>query len=102
MSNRYRKKVKHFDEPGHCHELTFSCYRRIPLLTEDPWRELLCQALDRAVERHRYQLFAFVLMPEHVHLLVQPLFDGSAVSSLLNAIKRPFSYRIKQKRGFAI
>ena len=36
-------------------------------------------------------------MPEHVHLLVQPTPDGSPVSSLLNAIKRPFSYRIKQR-----
>ena len=25
MGNGHRKRVKHFDEPGHCHELTFSC-----------------------------------------------------------------------------
>ena len=97
MSTGHRKRVKHYDEPGRCHELTFSCYRRMPLLTNDPWRELFCQALDGAIERHKYQTFAFVLMPEHVHLLVQPSTDGSGVSSLLKAIKRPFSYRIKQR-----
>jgi putative transposase len=72
----------------------------MPLLTNDSWRELFCQALDRAIERQQYQLFAFVIMPEHVHLLVQPLADRSVVSSLLKAIKRPFSYRIKQRPGY--
>ena len=97
MNSRHRKLVKHYDEPGHCHELTFSCYRRMPLLTNNPWRTLFCQSIERAVQRHQYQLFAFVLMPEHVHLLVQPTCDESPVSSLLKAIKRPFSYRIKQR-----
>ncbi|MCH7688778.1 MAG: transposase [Planctomycetes bacterium] len=97
MTSLHRKKVKHYDKPGHCHELTFSCYRRLPLLTNIPWRTLFCQAIDRAIERHRYWLYAFVLMPKHVHLLVQPTPDGSPVSSLLKANKRPFSYQIKQQ-----
>ena len=37
----HRKRVRHYNEPGHCHELTFSCYRRMPLLTNDDWREKL-------------------------------------------------------------
>jgi putative transposase len=97
MTPRHRKQVKHYDEPGHCHELTFSCYRRMPLLTNNPWRTLFCQSIDRSLKRHQYQLYSFVLMPEHVHLLVQPSPDGSPVSSLLKAIKRPFSYRVKQR-----
>jgi putative transposase len=78
------------------HELTFSCYRRMPLLTNDLWRTWFCEAVDRAVARHDYRLFAFVIMPEHVHLLVQPRQDASPISSLLTAIKRPFSGRIKR------
>ena len=70
MSVEHRKRVKHYDEPGHCHELTFSCYHRLQLLTNNSWRGLFCQAIDRAVERHHYRLYAFVVMPEHVHLLV--------------------------------
>ena len=96
MQQRHRKTVRHYDEPGHVHELTFSCYRRLPLLTNDDWRQQLCTAIDRAAVRHGYRLFAFVLMPEHVHLIVHPHPDGSAISDLLRAIKRPFSYRIKQ------
>ena len=97
MPTKHRKRVKHFDEPGHCHELTFSCYRRLPLLTDDGHCRRVCEGLGNAMRRHRYRLFAFVLMPEHVHLLVQPLPDGSPISDLLRAIKRPVSYRIKRR-----
>jgi putative transposase len=91
----HRKTVKHYHEPGDCHELTFSCYRRVPLLTNDPWRRLLAKQIDSANQRHNFHLVAFVFMPEHLHLLVYPT-GGSEVSDLLKAIKRPFSYRIKQ------
>ena len=36
-------------------------------------------------------------MPEHVHLLVFPLPNGSQIEHLLRAIKRPYSFRIKQR-----
>ena len=57
---------------------------------------MLSDAIDRATQRHIYRLVAFVYMPEHVHLLVAPGSGASSVSQLLRAIKRPFSYRIKQ------
>ena len=79
MQQPHRKRVRHFEEPGHVHELTFSCYRRLPLLTNDDWRQQLCTAIDRAIVRHRNRLLAFVLMPEHVHLVVHPLPDCSPV-----------------------
>ena len=66
----HRKRVRHYDEPGHFHELTFSCYRRMPLLTNDVWRAMLSVSIDRAVKGHSFRLSAFVFMPEHVHLLV--------------------------------
>ena len=92
----HRKRVRHYHDPGDFHELTFSCYRRLPLLTNSTWRHLLSQAIDRALTRHAYRLVAFVQMPEHVHLLVLPSPDSPGVDSLLRAIKRPMSFRIKQ------
>jgi putative transposase len=91
-----RKKVRHFDIPKQFHELTFSCYQRMPLLTNDQWQSMLTESIDRAMQRHRYFLVAFVYMPEHVHLLVFPRNAASRIDELLKAIKRPFSYRIKQ------
>ena len=92
----HRKRVKHFDKVGDCHELTFSCYHRMPLLTNDPWREMLSRSIDAAVERHGYRLVAFVFMPEHVHLLVVPGETSAKVQGLFSAVKRPFSFRIKR------
>lgn len=92
----YRKRVRHFEEAWHFHELTFSCYKRLPLLTNDTWRLMLSESLDRAMQSHRYALIAFVYMPEHVHLLVFPQDAASRIDQLLKAIKRPFSYRIKR------
>ena len=45
----HRKRVRYYDEPGHCHELTFSCYRRLPLLTNHVWRAMLGVSVVRAV-----------------------------------------------------
>jgi len=92
----HRKRVRHYNEPGAFHELTFSCYRRMPLLTNDVWRGMLSHSIDRAIEGHHFRLVAFVYMPEHVHLLVLPEDETALVENLLRAIKRPYSYRIKE------
>ena len=45
-----RKRVKHYHQPGDFHELTFSCYRRLPLLTNHQWRRWLAESIDDAVK----------------------------------------------------
>ena len=92
----HRKRVKHFDIPGQIHELTFSCYRRLPLLDDDRHKMLLSRAIDAAAARLGFHVVGFVYMPEHVHLLVRPLEPACKVSALLYAIKRPLTYRVKQ------
>ncbi len=92
----HRKRVKHYDEPGQAHELTFSCYQRKRLLSDQQLCTLLSHSIDRAVERQGFELVAFVYMPEHVHLIVFPTNSEAEVSRLLFAIKRPFSTRVKQ------
>ncbi len=93
---KHRKRVRHYDNPDEVHELTFSCYQRMPLLSRHDWCVELSRSIDAAAQNHRFGLAAFVFMPEHVHLLVYPLDSHARVSALLYAIKRPFSYRIKR------
>jgi REP-associated tyrosine transposase len=93
---RHRKRIRHYHDPGHCHELTCSCYHQLPLLTNHLWRGLLSEAIDRANERHDYHLAAFVYMPEHIHLLVYPGAIASRIDELLAAFKRPCAFRIKR------
>jgi putative transposase len=48
------------------------------------------------MNRHHYRLVAFVYMPTHVHLVTFPEATASRIDQLLRAIKRPFSFRVKQ------
>ncbi len=91
----HRKTVRHFHEVGHLHELTFSCYRRMPLLTNDVWREKLARSVEAAGKEWAMELVGFVFMPEHVHLLVYPTGIEPSISRYLARIKQPFSKQIK-------
>lgn len=68
---------------GEIHFLTFSCYRRLPYLGEAEPRRLFESALERMRKKYRFVIAGYVVMPEHVHLLV----NEPAHSSLDRAIK---------------
>jgi len=91
-----RKRVTHYNKPGDVHELTFACYQNLPLLSCDQRKMMLSDCINRATVRHGYKLIAFVYMPDHIHLLVNPARSDSHIEELLYAIKRPFSFRIKR------
>jgi putative transposase len=84
-----RKKVRHFDEPGHAHFLAFSCYRRLPLLSKDRSRTWLIEAISAARRKHGFDLWAWVAMHEHVHLLIWPKHPDYRMETILADIKRP-------------
>jgi putative transposase len=91
------KTVKHIHEIGDLHELTFSCYQQRPLLTNEAWLKLLCQRLDRANELANVSLYAFVLMPTHVHLLLGGFTCEEELPPFLFSLKQPFSMTIKRQ-----
>jgi len=99
MQRPHLKKVRHFDLPNHAHELTFSTYRRLPLMLEPGVPEIVLASIARIAERQLADILAFVLMPEHLHLLLVPTVSNGTptpVASILSAIKRPSSFKIKQ------
>jgi REP-associated tyrosine transposase len=91
------KLVKHYHEPGDLHELTFSCYQRQPLLTNDAWRRQLGCCIDAAGEELEMRLAAFAFMPEHIHLLIVPTGREPAIDRYLARIKQPFAKWVKQQ-----
>ena len=96
MSEYHRKRIRHFEQSRHLHELTFSCYSRRALLTNDQWQRVLAKSLSAACRDEQFRLVAFVFMPEHVHLLVLPKTSESKVSRLLARTKQPTSKQIRQ------
>ncbi len=99
-TNSPRKLVKHHDN-GEPHFLTFSCYRRLGLLSKDRTRRWFVDALNDARATHGFHLWAWVIMPEHVPLLIWPPSDRIAsdpqstrgrMQGILSSIKRPVSF----------
>lgn len=93
---RHRKTIRHFHQPGHFHEFTFSCFQRRPLLTNDDWRRRLSSHIDSAGKEERVDLIAFVYMPEHIHLLTYPQDREPDLGRYLARLKQPFSCDIKE------
>ncbi len=89
MNVSHRKTCRRYDIPGDAHFLTFSCYKRLPLLARDRSRQWLLEALTLGRTRGQFQLWAYVIMPEHVHLVIWP--QDAPISSILTTIKKSTS-----------
>jgi len=89
--------LKRYQTEGDFHFITFSCYRRLPYLNTDAARIVMETTLETLRQRHGFYLFGYVLMPEHVHLLLsepkrQPL------SRTMNVLKTEISKKLKGGR----
>lgn len=63
-------RLKRYQDQGSYHFLTFSCYRRLPFLNNDGARAGFLETLEAVRAKHEFCVFGYVLMPEHVHMLV--------------------------------
>lgn len=86
-----RKLRKSYNTPGHSHELTFSTYQKRQLLALPGVAELFLEGLDRARGKLDFNLFAYVVMPDHCHVLVGPRQNAYDVGRILSQIKGPFA-----------
>ena len=82
-----------FNEPGHAHELTFGCYRGYAFLTRDRTCQWLADSIRAACDELQFDLWAFVFMPNHVHLIVHPQSPRYSMAEFLKAVKGPVSRR---------
>jgi putative transposase len=89
----HRKTCQRFNDVGHAHFLTFSCFRRQPFLAYDRAGGWLVDAVNRAREKHRFHVWAYVVTPEHVHLLIWPTEADYDVGGILNSIKQSVAKR---------
>jgi len=71
------------------HFITFSCYQRQPLLRDPVRCDLLLQILERVRRRYRLVVVGYVVMPEHVHLLVSEP-QRATLSTAIQALKLGF------------
>jgi len=54
----------------HLHFITGSCYHRLPFLSTARSRDRLLSILEQTRQRYRFVVVGYVVMPEHIHLLI--------------------------------
>ena len=55
---------------GHWHFITCSCYRRMPLLGTPEARDTFLKILSEVRDHYDFGIMGYVVMPEHIHLLI--------------------------------
>jgi putative transposase len=82
---------------GHLHFITFSCYRRVPFLRSVRAKNAFVQILNEVRERYGFALVGYVVMPEHVHLLIGEPAKGTP-STVVQVLKQRVSRRLRHKK----
>ena len=62
--------LQRFQQAGCLHFITFSCHHRDPLLADPHACEVFEQTLERVRQWYGFFVTGYVVMPEHVHLLI--------------------------------
>ena len=88
----HRKLCRRWDIPWQAHCLTFSCFKRMALLKSDRARLWTLEALDLGRRKGMYHLWAYVIMPEHVHLVLLPLGE-TLIHEILTTVKQSVAKR---------
>ena len=89
--------LKRFQKAEALHFITFSCFHRLPLLEAAGARETVEAVLEATRARHQARVYAYVLMPEHIHLLVNEP-PRIVLAQFLKALKQVTSRNLKGRR----
>src|SRR5579863_2672821 len=82
-----------FHHSGQSHFVTFCCYHRRRLLTTDESRQTFESALERVRRSFWLQVYGYVIMPEHVHLLLSEP-EKDTLADALKSLKQGVSRRL--------
>ena len=91
--------LKRFQQAHDLHFITFSCYRRRPKLGTGFRRFVFEEALEQTRGRYGFLVTGYVVMPEHVHLLVSEPPDAllsRAIQALKQSVSRRLALRAKE------
>ncbi|HWR34294.1 MAG TPA: transposase, partial [Clostridia bacterium] len=62
--------LERYHETNQSYFVTFSCYKRQRRLADARPCDVFIDSLERMRRNHRFPVYGFTLMPEHVHLLI--------------------------------
>jgi putative transposase len=85
--------LKRFQQSGQTHFVTFCCYHRRSLFTDAPAKRIFELALERVRRSYRLFVYGYVVMPEHVHLLMSEP-QRMTLADALKSLKQGVSLRL--------
>jgi putative transposase len=91
------KNLKRLTDRGDLHFITFCCYERRTLLGTVRARNLAVKILGEVRARFAFALVGYVLMPEHVHLLISESGRASP-ARVIQVFKQRVSWRMRGKK----
>ncbi|HCA58296.1 MAG TPA: hypothetical protein DEP46_09960 [Blastocatellia bacterium] len=74
------------------HYITIVAFRRTPIFKSEIACQILIDVITETRKTQKYKLIAYVIMPDHVHLIVNPA--GCDISAVCKSIKGISSRRI--------
>ena len=86
--------LKRFHQTNQLHFITFSCYKRQPFLHSEEAKDTVQQILEQTRKQQGLRIAAYVLMPEHVHLLTNEPAEGT-LATFLQILKQLTSRKLK-------
>jgi putative transposase len=89
--------LKRFQKAEALHFITFSCFHRLPLLEASEPKGIFEVVLEETRAHHQARIYAYVLMPEHVHLLINEP-PTILLAQLLKSLKQTTSRRVRGDR----
>jgi len=86
--------LKRYQQTRQLHFVTFSCYHRNPLLAAPQARDRFVQTLETVRRWYGFWLTGYVVMPEHVHLLISEP-ESQNLALVLQMLKQMVSRNLR-------
>jgi len=79
-------ELRHYDDLGTARFVTFGCHDQQCLLSDISAKKILVSQINNAREKYRFKIFGYVIMPDHVHLVIYPP-EGMKLGLVMREIK---------------
>ncbi len=90
--------LKRYQHESDDHFITFSCYRREPYFTTPSSKDTFLESLELTRRRYNLEVLGYVVMPEHVHLLLsEPCGHELPLSRAIQSLKLSVSKRLTHR-----
>src|SRR5579859_3432283 len=92
------KGLRRYYGHDYLHFLTCSCYHRQPWLNEPRRRDLFLHILEQVRQRYLFVVVGYVVMPDHIHLLISEPERGTP-STVMQVLKQRYAREVSKPGG---